>query len=563
MPKRQKGINKMKKNIFKKIVASLATVAMAAGMFVAMPAEEAKAATTKELVVYISGVDGYDTVYFDIEGQNADITSSAKKENKIGFGRDQYVFTKDSSNSNKYTLTIEGDLPDPKYCNIQIVAAGPDGDDENTDKDVIRAIKYYPQDERDVFNNNSTLYFTINKDSNWSIVKASAADPTKKDPSEVIAAIDAIGTVKYTDECKNKIDDAESKYNTFINVAGGDAADVTNYNKLTAAKAKYAELKAADDAQYVGKITIYAKTPSWDKVSLYGWYIENGDLVFGEWPGKQKLDPMKNNKGWYSCSFDMTMPIGVIFNNDGNKQQTTNWEKMKPGEYWIDFSNAETGTDSYGNTTYKISEDNISTKAPSGWKDEKAQEVTTQAPPTTTPAPTTTKPAVDKGSVASKADVEKIDKEAVVEGAPADAKLDATEIAADSDAFKVVKEAAKTAFKNKTYVALDLKLVKGSEVVQANGDVKVTIPVPTALAKSTKVAVYRVGDDNKLVSCGTADVANGKITFTTNHFSTYVFADASVSANKPGDAAPIVLMLAVAAVAAGMVVASKKKTICE
>ena len=44
MPKGQKGINKMKKNIFKKIVASLATVAMAAGLFTAMPAEEAKAA---------------------------------------------------------------------------------------------------------------------------------------------------------------------------------------------------------------------------------------------------------------------------------------------------------------------------------------------------------------------------------------------------------------------------------------------------------------------------------------------------------------------------------------
>ena len=32
---------------------------------------------------------------------------------------------------------------------------------------------------------------------------------------------------------------------------------------------------------------------------------------------------------------------------------------------------------------------------------------------------------------------------------------------------------------------------------------------------------------------------------------------------KPGDVAPVMLMLAVAAVAAGMVVASKKKTICE
>ena len=53
MPKGQKGINKMKKNIFKKIVASLATVAMAAGLFTAMPAEEAKAAAPA--YVYLVG----------------------------------------------------------------------------------------------------------------------------------------------------------------------------------------------------------------------------------------------------------------------------------------------------------------------------------------------------------------------------------------------------------------------------------------------------------------------------------------------------------------------------
>ena len=41
---RRKGIKSMKKNIFKKIVATLATAAMAVGMFAAMPATEAKAA---------------------------------------------------------------------------------------------------------------------------------------------------------------------------------------------------------------------------------------------------------------------------------------------------------------------------------------------------------------------------------------------------------------------------------------------------------------------------------------------------------------------------------------
>ncbi|MBQ5851124.1 MAG: starch-binding protein, partial [Lachnospiraceae bacterium] len=48
----------MKKNIFKKIVASLATVAMAAGLFTAMPAEEAKAveeAKKYELTVTVKG----------------------------------------------------------------------------------------------------------------------------------------------------------------------------------------------------------------------------------------------------------------------------------------------------------------------------------------------------------------------------------------------------------------------------------------------------------------------------------------------------------------------------
>ena len=52
MPKGQKGINKMKKNIFKKIVASLATVAMAAGLFTVMPAEEAKAADQQIKIIF-------------------------------------------------------------------------------------------------------------------------------------------------------------------------------------------------------------------------------------------------------------------------------------------------------------------------------------------------------------------------------------------------------------------------------------------------------------------------------------------------------------------------------
>ena len=55
MPKGQKGINKMKKNIFKKIVASLATVAMAAGLFAVAPTEAKAADVGGDKNVYLVG----------------------------------------------------------------------------------------------------------------------------------------------------------------------------------------------------------------------------------------------------------------------------------------------------------------------------------------------------------------------------------------------------------------------------------------------------------------------------------------------------------------------------
>ena len=545
----------MKKNIFKKIVASLATVAMAAGMFAAMPAEEAKAAEkTKEVIFTVTDKSMVDEVLVVV---SSDVATCAAEDKQIpgwGEGEMGYITTSLGEGKYKITLSVTGDVVDGKYCTLKFVGL--------KNNKVVKGQNIHTQNYADLYNAGDTVYIYLDMSvGDWSdnygkcdaVIDITTKDPTKVDATDVITKIDAIGTVELTGESEGKINAAEKAYNTFIE-KGGDAADVTNYDKLTAARAKYNELQKADDAKYAGELVIYVKSPGWDLVKLYAWNRGN-TTVFGEYPGTA-MDKLAKNTGWYAAKFNIDKATNVLFGN--GTEQTADWNGLKAGTYWV------TLTEKGGDGKYVIAEANISTKAPSGWKDEAAKELETQAPPTTTPAPTTTaKPAVDKGSVASKDDVAKIDAEAVVEGAPADAKLDATEIAADSDAFKVVKEAAKTAFKNKTYVALDLKLVKGTETVQANGDVKVTIPVPTALAKSTKVAVYRVGDDNKLVSCGTADVTGGKITFTTNHFSTYVFADASVSATKPGDAAPIVLMLAVAAVAAGMVVASKKKTICE
>lgn len=546
MPKGQKGINKMKKNIFKKIVASLATVAMAAGLFTAMPAEEAKAAgTTKEVIFVLSDDANVKDVYVQM---SSNVAEAVSEEADLPCWEGQKALKTTSLGDGKYKLTLEVTAPvipkneetgDDNYCSLKFVAVDKDGK-------MVKGQNVYAQNFAEKYNAANTVYVSMDMSANdWaddaSVIDITTTDPTDVNASKVKDAIDAIGTVEMTDACNNKIKAAETAYNNYIK-AGGAKADITNYDKLTAARAAYDKLVAEADAKAAGDVIVYVKNDNWTTMSVYGW----DGVDVGAWPGKE-LTPLKENKGWFSVNLTVSKAAKLIFNS--GKEQTVNWENVPAGTYWLVLS------EKADNGQYKV--DNVSTKAPTGWKEEAAEKIENKAPVTTKPATT-----ADKGSVATKDDVAKIDKEAVVEGAPEGAKLDATEIAADSDAFKVVKEAAKTAFKNKTYVALDLKLLKGTEAVQPNGDVKVTIPVPSALAKAKKVAVYRVGDDNKLVSCGTADVADGKLTFTTNHFSTYVFADATPATNT-GDAAPIVFMLAVAAVAAGMVIASKKKTICE
>ena len=70
-----------------------------------------------------------------------------------------------------------------------------------------------------------------------------AADQAAAD--EVIGKINAIGTVEYTEASKAKIDAARNEYNALTDA---QKALVANYATLTAAEARYAELKAAAEA---------------------------------------------------------------------------------------------------------------------------------------------------------------------------------------------------------------------------------------------------------------------------------------------------------------------------
>lgn len=79
---------------------------------------------------------------------------------------------------------------------------------------------------------------------NWCSTTASAAPSASEKANAAAAAISAIGTVEYTDACKDKIDEAEAAYEA---LRGHQKELITNYDVLTAAKEAYAKLKEEGD----------------------------------------------------------------------------------------------------------------------------------------------------------------------------------------------------------------------------------------------------------------------------------------------------------------------------
>lgn len=112
----------------------------------------------------------------------------------------------------------------------------------------------------------------------------------------------------------------------------------------------------------------------------------------------------------------------------------------------------------------------------------------------------------------------------------------------------------------------DLFDSNSASIHQLNGYVSVTVPVPSTLSIPTgkTVVVYRVEDDGTLTKCDTT-VSNGKITFQTNHFSTYIFAvvDAATVSPKTNENSMAGVLAAVLFIAAGtLVYTSRKKVVC-
>ena len=117
----------------------------------------------------------------------------------------------------------------------------------------------------------------------------------------------------------------------------------------------------------------------------------------------------------------------------------------------------------------------------------------------------------------------------------------------------------------KELVVYELNLLDGTtELHQLADKVEVTIAVPFQLSANEDILVYRV-DGEKLVLC-TSKISDGKLTFETDHFSTYVFvkvqAPATAAPTPTGDRAPIlqlVLVLLVGLVIVGTTVICYRK----
>ena len=119
LPKGRKEMKNMKKNIFKKIVASLATVAMAAGLFTAMPAEEAKATDSTDKTVYLVVDEAHDEYNWAMNYWKG-VSTGATQVN-VGWDKTLPSFVKVQDGLYKMNITVWGDMKQDGN-GIQIVA---------------------------------------------------------------------------------------------------------------------------------------------------------------------------------------------------------------------------------------------------------------------------------------------------------------------------------------------------------------------------------------------------------------------------------------------------------
>ncbi len=549
-PKGGKG-KFMKKNIFKKIVASLATAAMAVGMFAATPAQEAKAEEGTEKTLYVV-VPEEDTNNYAVNIWQGVSTSApdCSDEAFSSWGNKPKTMTKVQDGLFKMSVTVWSNMS--SSTGMQIIAYLDGANKGEYKVDATEKNTYWDDVYKAFMATDSTeVWLEIEAGDTWTIKTTSPVEITKTDAEIAAEAVKLVDAALALDAKKDNLkayEDALAAYNALTSAQ----KDLVDADKAAKVQKAVTDIYAAIDAANAGKLTVYVKNDDWKQMKVYGW----DGAEFGDWPGSD-LTALKNNAGWYSCSFDITKATNLIF-NDGTTQ-TVDWNGVAAGTYWVTLSEKD------ADGKYLVDDTNVSTKAPEDWKDEAAQEIENSAPTTTTQAPvqTTTQAPVQTTTVPTiipQADVDKIAASATITGAPADSSLKFSVISENE--AKTVESFKSSTLKGMTFQALDIKLFdKDGNAVQPGSKVDITVALTDGLKNAKKVEVFRV-DGDKLTSLGQVDAKDGKITFTTDHFSTYVFASVK-SANKTGDMSSVAIMFAVAAMAGVAVMAMRKKTVNE
>lgn len=214
-------------------------------------------------------------------------------------------------------------------------------------------------------------------------------------------------------------------------------------------------------------------------------------------------------------------------------------------------------------------------------KDDAAKETTTKKEESTTKKEESTTAATSVKTEATATDAARAGATVTGTNVPTGATVTVNTVT-DKDTLAKVDKAVKDTLSSKVgkYAVLDINMTDaaGAKIQPLNnGNVLVTIDVPSTLDANKGLVVYRMEDNGTLTELKTS-VENGKVSFETNHFSTYIVAEkaavaeetttaaaaketttAKTNSPKTGDAAPVAALMVVALGACGAVIASKKK----
>lgn len=153
---------------------------------------------------------------------------------------------------------------------------------------------------------------------------------------------------------------------------------------------------------------------------------------------------------------------------------------------------------------------------------------TTEAAATTTEAPAEVVTGANGESVEAPKDV--IPTGAVLEAKeqPKEEAVKAVEAITTNDTNKEAVDTVKKAVEDGKAAVMDINLVKDGAKVQPNGSIKAIINIPEILKNAAKLFVYRV-EANGTFTDVNASVVDGKLVFTTSHFSTYIITSEALS----------------------------------